>query len=140
VGLFTLAQNYQVRCFVESQSFARAGSSAMGSKAVLAAPTRHFRITPRNGHRQTAAISRHESPTSPSYLLLGQQVMIEIASRWRRVWLQLNACYTHVAAIQCRISDPSPQVLVTAHGATNFQPKVPGICINKPGEIPRFRP
>jgi hypothetical protein len=57
--------------------------------------------------------------------------MIEIASRWRRVWLQLNACYTHVAAIQCRISDPLPQLLVMAQGATNFQSKVPGVRINK---------
>src|SRR6266403_3870717 len=86
----------------------------------------HFRSTP-----QTAAISRHESPALPSSLLLRQQVMIQFASRWRRVWLQLNACHTHVAAIQCRISDPLPQLLVTAQGATNLQPKVPGVCINK---------
>ena len=77
---------------------------------------------------KTAAISRHESPAS---LLLRQQVMIQFASRWRWVWLQLNACHTHVAAIQCRISDPLPQLLVMAQSATNFQPKVPGVCINK---------
>src|ERR1700730_8614129 len=78
---------------------------------------------------KTAAISRQESPALP---LLRQQVLIQFVSRWRWVWLQLNACHTHVAAIQCRISDPLPQLLVMAQGATNLQPNVPCVCINKP--------
>ena len=46
--------------------------------------------------QKTAAISRHELPALP---LLGQQVMVQFAPRWRLVWFQLNARYTHVAAI-----------------------------------------
>jgi hypothetical protein len=46
-------------------------------------------------------------------------------------WLQLNACHTHVAAIQCRICDPLPQLLIMAQGATNFQSKVAGVRINQ---------
>ena len=101
----------------------------VGSKAECSARRLDACFAPISGHRRKP--SRHESPALPSSLLLRQQFIIQFAPRWRWVWLQLNARHTHVAAIQCRISDPLPQLLVMAQGATNFQPKVPCVCINK---------
>jgi hypothetical protein len=60
--------------------------------------------------------------------------MIQFAPRWRWVWLQLNARHTHAAAIQCRISDPLPQLLVMAQGATNLDE-----LISIPSDLPLLR-
>jgi hypothetical protein len=67
----------------------------------------------------------------PSLKASRQQVLIQFASRWRGVWLQLDARRAHVAAIQGRVFDPKPQPVVMSQGASNFESEIPGVRINK---------
>jgi hypothetical protein len=80
---------------------------------------------------RAAAASLPPLPTSSSYSTVGQQVLVQFASRWRGIWLQFNARRANVAAVQGGMFNPLPQVVVTAQGAANFEPEVPRVRINK---------